>query len=155
MTLVLELITGVAAGFLAGMFGVGGGILMVPAMVLLLDFAQLEAQATSLAAMLPALAAGALRQRHFGNVRVKAARTVAVCSVAGVALGTGLATNLPEATLRVLFSLLLLAVAFRLVWEVRRQRRAPAIDDGGAGARGVLADPLAPASSSDALGPRL
>jgi uncharacterized membrane protein YfcA len=126
MSVVLEIAaTGVAAGFLAGMFGVGGGILMVPAMVLLLGFSQLDAQATSLAAMLPALGAGALRQRHFGNVRARAAVTVGACSLAGVGFGTVLATSLPEPVLRVLFSILLVVVAFRLLWEVRGRRRAP------------------------------
>jgi uncharacterized membrane protein YfcA len=132
VTLLVEIATGIAAGFLAGMFGVGGGILMVPAMALLLGFSQLDAEATSLAAMLPALAAGAVRQRHFGNVRVRAAAIIGLCSIAGVALGTALATSLPESVLRVLFAILLVVVALRLFWEVRGRRRARVAPDAGA-----------------------
>lgn len=151
MRVVLEITaTGVAAGFLAGMFGVGGGILMVPAMVLLLGFSQLDAQATSLAAMLPALGAGALRQRHFGNVRPRAAVTVGVCSLAGVGLGTVLATSLPERVLQVLFSVLLLVVAFRLLWEVRGRRRAPLAH----AATGLSHTPVPDAAAIDPVGSR-
>ena len=67
--LVELVLAGIGAGVLAGMFGVGGGILFVPALVLVADLGQLEATATSLAAMIPAVAVGAWFQHRNGNVR--------------------------------------------------------------------------------------
>ena len=117
---------GVAAGILAGMFGVGGGILFVPGLVLIGDLGQLEATATSLAAMVPVVAVGAWRQHQYGNVRWRAAALIGLTSVGGVAGGAALAESLSENVLRDLFAALLLATAGRLVWtELRKSDRAP------------------------------
>ena len=70
---VVALALGFAAGVLAGLFGVGGGILFVPTLALALGLDQLHAQATSLAAMLPVVAVGTWRQRRYGNVRLRLA----------------------------------------------------------------------------------
>ena len=67
-TVVFAIGLGFAAGLLAGFFGVGGGILFVPTLVAL-GLSQIEAEATSLLAILPTVAAGTWRQRHYGNVR--------------------------------------------------------------------------------------
>ncbi len=117
---------GLAAGVLAGMFGVGGGILFVPALVLIGDLGQLEATATSLAAMVPVVAVGAWRQQRYGNVRWRAGILIGLLSLPGVAAGAVLAESLPEDVLRTLFAVLLLVTAGRLVWpEVRRAGRGP------------------------------
>ncbi len=63
---------GIAAGLLSGMFGVGGGILFVPALFFVADLSQLEATATSLAAMIPVVAVGTWRQHRYGNVNGRA-----------------------------------------------------------------------------------
>jgi len=119
-TVILALLLGVAAGVLAGMFGVGGGILFVPALVVLgLD--QLEAQGTSLLAILPTVVAGTLSQRRYGNLRARTAVVIGLVSIVGVELGARLATELPETTLRRLFALLLFGVAAQLVWRTRRR----------------------------------
>jgi uncharacterized membrane protein YfcA len=118
-TIALALALGVAAGVLSGLFGVGGGILFVPTLVAL-GLGQLEAQATSLAAILPTVAAGALSQHRYGNLRVRPAVTLGLASVAGVLLGALIAFALPETTLRRLFALLLFGVAARLVWGAVR-----------------------------------
>lgn len=118
-TIVLALLLGLAAGIVAGMFGVGGGILFVPALVAL-GLGQVEAQATSLLAILPTVLAGAWNQHRYGNLHARTAVIVGVASVAGVEIGARLATSLPEDTLRRLFGLLLLAVAAQLVWRTRR-----------------------------------
>lgn len=110
---------GVAAGLLAGMFGVGGGILFVPGLVLIGDLGQLDATATSLAAMVPVVAVGAWRQSRYGNVSWKAAGVIGATSVAGVAGGAALAESLPEGVLRTLFAILLLVTAARLLWSLR------------------------------------
>jgi uncharacterized membrane protein YfcA len=119
-TILLALTLGVAAGVLAGLFGVGGGILFVPALVLL-GLGQIEAQGTSLLAILPTVLAGAWNQRRYGNLRPRTAAVLGAASVAGVEVGARLATELPEATLRRLFAVLLFVVAAQLVWRTRRQ----------------------------------
>lgn len=110
---------GFAAGMLAGLFGVGGGILFVPTLVLLgLD--QLDAEATSLLAILPTVAAGTWRQSRYGNVDWRAAALLGLASIAGVQAGAVIALALPEHILRRLFGLLVLGVAAQLAWRAGR-----------------------------------
>jgi len=116
----LGLLLGFAAGILAGLFGVGGGILFVPTLVGL-GLGQLEAEATSLLAILPTVAAGTWRQRHYGNVRWGSSLILGLASIAGVEAGVRIATALPEHVLRRLFAVLLLAVAAQLAWRGRRR----------------------------------
>ncbi len=119
-TILVAIVLGVAAGVLAGMFGVGGGILFVPVLVAL-GLGQLEAQGTSLLAILPTVLAGSWSQRRYGNLRARTALVVGVSSIAGVEVGARLVTGLPETTLRRLFAVLLFAVAAQLVWRTRRR----------------------------------
>jgi uncharacterized protein len=119
-TIALALVLGVAAGILAGMFGVGGGLLFVPTLVAL-GLGQLEAQATSLAAILPTVLAGAWSQRRYGNLELRPAVTVGLASVAGVLAGAAIAIALDEDVLRKLFAVLLLVVAARLAWRGGRR----------------------------------
>ena len=124
-TIVAALGLGLGAGMLSGVFGVGGGILFVPTLVLL-GLGQVEASATSLLAIVPTAAAGAWRQRGYGNLRVRAALVVGVVSVAGAELGVQIATRIDESVLRRLFGALLLGVAAQLVVRaVRQDRRYP------------------------------
>jgi uncharacterized protein len=123
-TVLLALLLGLAAGVLAGFFGVGGGILFVPTLVAL-GLSQIEAEATSLLAILPTVAAGTWRQRHYGNVRWQTALVLGLASIAGVAAGVAIATSLPEETLRRLFAVLLLGVAAQLAWRARRPAPYP------------------------------
>ena len=114
----LALSLGLAAGIVAGLFGVGGGILFVPTL-LALGLGQLDAEATSLAAILPTVAAGAWNQHRFGNVRWRSAAVLGVASILGVLAGVVVAESLPEDVLRRLFALLMLAVAAQLAWRAR------------------------------------
>ena len=109
---------GLVAGMLAGLFGIGGGLLFVPTLVWL-GLGQLEAEATSLLAILPTVAAGAWRQHRYGNLRPRAAVVLGLSSVAAVEVGVLVAKALPESTLQALFALLLLAVAAQLTWRSR------------------------------------
>ena len=118
-TVLLALVLGFAAGVLSGLFGVGGGILFVPAL-LAIGLSQLHAEATSLAAILPTAGAGIWRQQRYGNVRWQAALIIGVASILGVEGGVQLATALPETTLRRLFALLVFAVAANIAWRRRR-----------------------------------
>jgi uncharacterized membrane protein YfcA len=105
---------GVAAGVVAGMLGVGGGILFVPALVLFADLNQVDAEATSLLAIVPVALVGAARQRAYGNVRLRDAALIGLLSAAGVALGVVVANAVPERALEVSFAALVLWVAARL-----------------------------------------
>ena len=117
-TVVVAIALGLAAGVLAGLFGVGGGILFVPTLVAL-GLGQLDAEATSLLAILPTVAAGVWRQAHYGNVGWRAALVVGLAALPGVALGVLAAESLPEDTLRLLFALLMILVAAQLAWRAR------------------------------------
>ena len=111
---------GVLAGVLAGLFGVGGGILFVPTLTLVLGLDQLHAQASSLLAMLPVVAVGTWRQRRYGNVRLRAAVVLGLAGVGGVLLGGTLAESLSDSVLERVFGVLLLGVAGQLVWRATR-----------------------------------
>jgi uncharacterized membrane protein YfcA len=119
-TLVLFLLLGFAAGAISGMFGVGGGVLFVPTLVLVAELSQLEAQATSLAAIIPVVAVGAWRQHRYGNVQWRPALLLGLASAVGVAGGVALAVALSEDTLRRLFATLLIVFAVRLAWSAWR-----------------------------------
>jgi uncharacterized membrane protein YfcA len=116
----LLLALGFCAGVLAGLFGVGGGLLFVPALVLVGDLSQVEAAATSLLAILPTVAAGTWRQWRYGNVRWSTALLLGIGAVFGVEAGVRLAQWLPEQELRRLFALLVFAVAAQIAWRYRR-----------------------------------
>jgi uncharacterized protein len=120
MTLLLALTLGFAAGVVAGLFGVGGGILFVPTLVAL-GLGQVEAEATSLAAILPTAIAGTWRQQRYGNVRVPAALAIGLVSIVGVQVGAFVALALPEEVLRRLFAVLILLVAGQLMWRARSE----------------------------------
>jgi hypothetical protein len=117
-TVVLAIVLGVAAGMLSGLFGVGGGILFVPAL-LALGLSQLHAEATSLAAILPTAGAGIWRQQRYGNLEWRPAVVIGLASIAGVEAGVQLATALSESTLRRLFAALTFLVAANIAWRRR------------------------------------
>ena len=124
-TIAAALCLGLGAGLLSGIFGVGGGILFVPTLVLL-GLGQIEASATSLLAIVPTAAVGAWRQRTYGNLRVRSAAIVGAVSVAGAELGVQAATRVDESVIRRLFGVLLLGVAIQLaVRATRHGRRYP------------------------------
>lgn len=117
---------GLVAGVVAGMFGVGGGILFVPALTLVIGMGQLHAEATSLLAVLPTVASGIWRQRRFGNIRWQAAALLGVSSIAGVQGGVHIALGVPEQILSRLFALLLLFVAAQIAQRAWRKGKAEA-----------------------------
>jgi uncharacterized protein len=122
MEIVAAIAIGLLAGALGGLFGVGGGLIFVPTLVLLLDLDQVDAEATSLLAILPVVVAGTWRQHLYGNVRWRAAGVIGLTAVAGVELGVLTANALPELTLRRLFAVLVLVVAAQLAWRAHRLR---------------------------------
>jgi len=110
---------GAAAGVLAGLLGVGGGILLVPFLVLAVGMTQHEAEATSLLVILPtALAASiALRRRGVGDL--PAALLIGLVGAVGAVAGALLALSLPADVLRTVFAVLLAIAGLRLVRDAR------------------------------------
>jgi uncharacterized membrane protein YfcA len=117
---VLVIAVGLGGGMLAGLFGVGGGIVFVPTLTLVLGLTQLHAEASSLLAIIPTALVGSWRLRGYGHVDARVALAVGVASIAGVQLGVLLAESLPESILRRLFGGLLLVVAAQIAWRMRR-----------------------------------
>jgi uncharacterized protein len=113
---------GLAAGIVAGLLGVGGGVLFVPGLVLFLGLNQHQAEATSLLAIVPVAIVGTYRQDRYGNVCRPDALLLGLLSVAGAAAGVALANALSGAFLRDAFAALMVIVAIQLV---QRALRAP------------------------------
>jgi uncharacterized membrane protein YfcA len=104
-----------AAGAFSGLFGVGGGVIMVPLLVLWLGYGEKEATGTSLAAIPLIAAAGAIAQGVHGNVDIAKGLLVGLPAVAGVVAGTALQQRVPERVVAGAFALLLVASAAVLV----------------------------------------
>ncbi len=100
---------------MAGTLGIGGGALFVPALVLFLDLSHVEAEATSLLAIVPVAAVGAWQQRRYGNLRLRDGLLVGGLAIPGALIGVVLVNVIPERTVQVGFGLLLLFVAAQLV----------------------------------------
>jgi uncharacterized protein len=121
-TLALAIGLGFAGGVLAGLFGVGGGILFVPTLALGLGLTQLHAEASSLLAIIPTVIAGTWRQQRYGNVRWRPAIVIGLAAIGGVEGGVALAETLPEDALRRLFGALMILVAAQIAWRAYRRR---------------------------------
>jgi uncharacterized protein len=111
--IVVYLLIGSATGFLSGMMGVGGGVVMVPLLVIIGNMEQHLAQGTSLLAMIAVSFSGALTHYRLGNVRVNMVWGLVMGSIIGSVLGATTASFLPELYLRVLFSALGLWMGLR------------------------------------------
>ena len=114
----------------AGLLGIGGGALFVPALVLFLGLSQLEAQATSLLAIVPVALVGAVRQHRYGNLRPRDGLVMGVLAVGGAVGGVALANALPERALEVAFAMLQLFVAAQLARRALRTPRRSRRHDG-------------------------
>jgi uncharacterized membrane protein YfcA len=120
MTYALAVILGLTAGVLAGMFGVGGGILFVPTLVAL-GLSQHDATGTSLLAIIPTAIVGTWRQARYDNVRWRPALVIGVAAAAAAQGGAALAESLSGPLLRKLFAGLLVVVAAQIAWRARRR----------------------------------
>jgi uncharacterized protein len=109
---------GFAGGMAGGLLGVGGGVLFVPALVFFLGLSQIAGEATSLLAIIPVAILGAVRQRGYGNLRLREGLTLGVLSVPGVVAGAVLAEQLPERALELGFA------GLQLFFAVGLARRA-------------------------------
>jgi len=117
-TIVSLLIIGLLAGMLSGLVGVGGGIIMVPMLVLLLGFSQHQAQGTSLAVLVvPVTAIAVFNYYKEGYINWKYAAVIAVFFVVGTYFGSKLALSLDQKMLKKIFSIVLIIVAGKMLLE--------------------------------------
>ncbi len=106
---------GIAAGAFSGLFGVGGGTIIVPLLVLWLGYGEREATGTSLAAIILIAAVAAGAHALYGNVEPGAAAAVAGPAVVGVVVGVALQQRIPQRAISGAFAILLVASALALV----------------------------------------
>lgn len=116
--IIILLLTGLLAGTLAGFLGIGGGIIVIPAMVYLLSFSQQQAQGTSLAMLLPPI--GLLAMLNYykaGFVDLKAATILIVAFIIGSYFSSKIAVELPQGIIKKIFGVFLLFYAVKLFFE--------------------------------------
>jgi uncharacterized membrane protein YfcA len=113
---------GVLAGVVSGLLGVGGGIVFVPVLTIILGLDQHEAEATSLAAVVPVVLVGAWQQSRVGLVRWRPAVVIGLVSVVGVLAGAAVAGGLSNTSLAHAFGVFLLFVAGQMAWRARPGR---------------------------------
>ena len=116
--LLILIVIGIITGVMAGMLGIGGAIIMIPALVFLLGISQHTAQGTSLAVMLPPVGIiAAYNYYKAGHVNIRFAIILAVFFLVGSYFGSKLALNLPQATVKKIFGILLLLVAAKMLFS--------------------------------------
>jgi uncharacterized protein len=120
-SVVALVIVGLVTGILSGLLGVGGGIVMVPAMIILFDLEPVVAKGTSAAVIIAAALMGTWRNRANDNTDLRAAAVIGVSGIVTAAIGSTLADRMSDTLSNTLFASLLLIVAARLAWGLRRQ----------------------------------
>lgn len=116
-TIILLILIGLAAGFLSGLVGIGGGIIIVPALVLLLGFTQKQAQGTSLGIMLLPIGILAVMQYYKqGYINVNYVLIVALAFVAGGFLGSKLALSLSDERMKKVFAIILFLISIKMLF---------------------------------------
>ena len=117
-TVIVLIIIGLLAGLLSGLVGVGGGILMIPLLVIFLGFTQHQAQGTALFAMLPPIGIlAAINYYKEGFVKWEYAAVIALTFVVGGYFGSKLSTNLPDQIVRRFFAFVMLIAAIKILFS--------------------------------------
>jgi uncharacterized membrane protein YfcA len=114
--IIILIIVGVLSGMLSGLVGVGGGILIVPALVFFMKYDQLSAQGTSLAVLL--LPVGIIAVYHYyqaGNININHALIISIGFVVGGYFGSKLAYIVPKETMKILFGIFMMIIALRFL----------------------------------------
>jgi uncharacterized protein len=122
-TALIAVALGAGSGVVSGLLGVGGGVLMVPGMVLFLGLNQHTAEGTSLMVIIPTALVGAYTLYRRGNVLLLAAAILGAGGVAGAVIGSHIALAVPSHTLRVIFALYLILIGVRMAIPAQRRRQ--------------------------------
>lgn len=122
-TIIVLILVGVAAGMLSGLVGVGGGIIIVPALVYLLGFTQKQAQGTSLGILLlPVGIIAAMQYYKQGHINLSYVAVIAVSFVVGSLFGSKIATtNLSDEKLKRIFAIILMLVSIKMLFFDRKK----------------------------------
>jgi uncharacterized membrane protein YfcA len=116
MNQLLYVILGLVAGIFGGMFGLGGGIIIIPALVYIFGLTQLQAQGTNLAVMLPPIGLlAALRYYYHGNVKLGIVGFICFGFLIGGFIGANIAQNFSDVFMKRIFGLVLLCVAIKMI----------------------------------------
>lgn len=125
-TIVILILIGLAAGILSGLVGVGGGILMVPALVLILGFTQKQAQGTSLGIMLlPVGILAVIQYYKQGYVNFQMVFIIAAAFVLGGFLGSKIALNISDEKMKKVFGLILMLVSMKMLFFDKPAKKNP------------------------------
>jgi len=117
-TCIILIVIGLLAGILSGLVGVGGGILMIPLLIIFLGLTQHQAQGTALFAMLPPIGVlAAMNYYKEGFVKWEYAAVIALTFVVGGYFGSKLSISLPEQTVRKVFGVIMLIGAIKLIFS--------------------------------------
>ncbi|WP_439506347.1 sulfite exporter TauE/SafE family protein [Sediminibacterium sp.] len=121
-TLLLLIIIGIAAGFLSGLVGIGGGIIMVPSLVFFLGFTQKQAQGTSLGVLILPVVALAVWQYHKqGHINFNYVFLIAIAFIIGGLLGSKLALSLTDDKVKKIFALVMLLLSIKMLFFDKKQ----------------------------------
>jgi len=123
-TVIGLVVIGIATGILAGLLGVGGGVVMVPAMMMLLTMPSAFAKGTSVAVIIPTALMGTWRNRTKTNVDLRAAVICGVGGIPAAVVGGWISAQMSDTVSNVLFASLLIVVAVRLLLQVRTDDKA-------------------------------
>ena len=116
-TILIIIMVGIAAGILSGLVGVGGGIIIVPALVYFIGFSQKTAQGTSLAMiMLPVGIFGVMQYYKQGHVDFKIVGLLAIGFLAGSFFGSKIALSISQETLKKVFAMLMILIAIKMLF---------------------------------------
>ena len=125
MSEIAAAILGFLGGMVGGLLGVGGGVLFVPALAIFLDHSQVDAEATSLLAIVPVAAVAVWRQLGYGNVRVRDGLVIGALTPVGVGIGVVVANGVSQRALELIFAGLALVIAAQLVIRALRPSKSP------------------------------
>ena len=127
-TILILVLTGIAAGILGGLVGVGGGIIIVPSLIYFLSFSQKSAQGTSLGLLLlPVGILGVLQYYKEGHVDFKIVAIISIGFLAGSYFGSKIALSLPQETVKKIFAILLLVIGFKMLF-IDKKVKEPEIE---------------------------
>lgn len=124
-TVIILVLVGIAAGMLGGFVGVGGGIIIVPALIYFLGYSQMQAQGTSLGLiLLPVGILGVLQYYKHGHVDFRIVFVLAAGFIIGSFFGSKISLSLPQDTVKKLFASLLIIIAIKMIFFDKKETAA-------------------------------
>lgn len=128
-TVLIIIVIGIAAGILSGLVGVGGGIIIVPALVYFIGFSQKAAQGTSLGVLLlPVGILGVLQYYKQGHIDIKVVGYLSIGFIVGGYFGSKIALTLSQESAKKIFAILMIVIAFKMLFLDRPKKDTPATD---------------------------